>query len=89
MLVSICSLIEVAARLSVVFILKERKLPTENSSNILVILWEYFSKLQKIELNTKTTIAGVDALTRIGTAGLQAQQSIINLTSAGVTTYAG
>lgn len=45
--------------------------------------------LQKVELNTKTTIAGVEALTRIGTAGLQAQQSIINLTSAGVTTYAG
>jgi hypothetical protein len=45
--------------------------------------------LQKIELNTKTTIAGVEALTRIGTAGLQAQQSIINLTAAGVQTFAG
>lgn len=46
-------------------------------------------ELQKIDLNVKTTLAGVDALTRIGTAALSANQSIVNLGQQTVNTLTG
>lgn len=46
-------------------------------------------ELQKIDFNTKTTLSGVEALTRIGTAALNANNSIVTLTQTGITTNTG
>lgn len=45
--------------------------------------------LQKIDMNVKTTLATVNALTTIGTAALSANQSIVNLTQQAIQTNTG